>query len=57
MKKEDALKLLEVMECLIDTVAAQTDLENVYDDSENKSVTWDEVWESYHTLKEVAEVE
>jgi len=48
-------RLLEVMEALIDTAAAQTDLENVYK-SDGEAVSWPEVWIEYRKLKQSAGV-
>jgi len=39
----DRQALLKVLDCLIDTTERTTDLNNVYDDNQGTSVTWEEV--------------
>ena len=56
-QKAGCERLLDVVECLIDTCIRTTDLENIYDDAREKSASWDEVWESYRYLKKLADVD
>jgi hypothetical protein len=43
---DDRKLLLKVFDCLIDTAKNLTDLENVYNDSDDESVSWAEVYEA-----------
>jgi hypothetical protein len=54
--QENLERVLTVMECLIDTVASTTDLENVYN-ANDESVSWSEVWKTYRALKTIVGVE
>ena len=48
----DRKLLLKVFDCLVQTAQYSTDLENVYNDSSNESVSWAEVYEARALLFE-----
>ena len=50
MNKQEEEKLALVMRCLINTVKNVTELDNVYSDTTNESVSWNEVHDAYNSL-------